>query len=268
MIGAAKKIIFSLLICFVVQGAFSDPLEQLITPSYIAQLRSNAGRLMKTYLRDPMPKFMPMSSELREMVNEAIYEVNPTVMLEIMYLNKKPDRFQTDSGTWSDEFKIGIFNEIIMSISSMSGMLYYSASRGTMRTFIENAYVIDGPNTKKRLPDPVFTTPPEVFSLYARQKDTTFGDNIYLYKYRTAESAYFFTQENATTLSVAFIPVIGKGNLKTVMAVFDCGEYILLYAVSMGKAVIVPGMWERISASFSNRVDAILVWFSNKVELL
>jgi hypothetical protein len=62
------------------------------------------------------------------------------------------------------------------------------------------------------------------------------------------------------------IPVINSGNLKTVMAVIDCGDSILLYAVSMVKALSVPGVKDRVSNSFSNRAQAVLNWFSGRLD--
>jgi hypothetical protein len=137
-----------------------------------------------------------------------------------------------------------------------------------MRTFYEYSYVVEGPNSRNRLNDPVFTAVPEAYTLYARQKDLTFGDNVYRFDYTAAREAVYFTQNNVTALTIALIPVINRGNLKTVMAVFDCGDSILIYAVSMAKALSVPGIGDRVSSSFSNRAEAVLNWFSGRLDLI
>jgi len=135
-----------------------------------------------------------------------------------------------------------------------------------MRIFYEYSSVMDF-ETKKLLPDPVFTQMPSVLTLFARQKDLTFGDNIYRYDYANDATAIFFTQENITALSYGVIPVIGKGNLRSVIAVIDCGDSILIYAVSMAKAASLPGLYDKISASFSNRAKAVIHWFSERISI-
>jgi len=101
--------------------------------------------------------------------------------------------------------------------------------------------------------------------LFARQKDLTFGDNVYRYDFLTFPNAVLFTQENVTPLNYGIVPVIGKGNLRSVMAVIDCGDIILIYAVSMAKAASMPGLSDKIGDSFSNRAQAILSWFSERL---
>jgi hypothetical protein len=188
-------------------------------------------------------------------------------MVESLYLYKKPEYAQTDSSGWDDTQKTGLFNQLL-AVSTLTGIQYYSASRGTMRTFFEYSNAVDGPDTKYPIPDPVYATPPAELTLYVRQTDLTFGDNIYRYDYKTAKNGIFFVQENLTDLTYLMIPVIGKGNLRSVMAVFDCGDTLLFYIVSMAKAVSVPGMGNRISNSFSNRAEAVMKWFTGRADLV
>jgi hypothetical protein len=73
-------------------------------------------------------------------------------------------------------------------------------------------------------------------------------------------------QENLTTMTYGIIPAIGKHNLRSMVAVFDAGEYLLLYVTSMAKAASVPGMSSRAGASFSNRAEAIVKWFYSRAD--
>ena len=182
--------------------------------------------------------------------------LNPGIMVEALCLYNKPLNFLLER----DE----VFNQLT-AVSTLTGIQYYSASRGTMRTFFEHSEVIDGPDTKRPLADPYFENPPAELTLYARQKDLTFGDNIYRYDYFNAQNGIFFMQENLTTMNYSFIPAIGKGNLKTIMAVYDCGDAFLIYTVSMVKAAVLPGMGERIKNSFSSRAEAVLKWFTGRI---
>jgi len=251
--------IFSSAVC-----VFSVPLENIVPPRHAAMLRDkNQGGLIDMHLNDTVPGLIPNHSGIRQSVAGLINTINPNILVEALYLYDKQANKKTDSAGWDEKQKINVFNQLI-AISTLTGIQYYSSSRGAMRTFYEYSSVID-PETKKLLPDPVFTQPPAALTLFARQKDLTFGDNIYRYDYVNSASAVFFTQENITSINYGIVPVIGKGNLRSVMAVIDCGDSILIYAASMAKAASVSGLSEKISASFSNRAKAVIHWFSERI---
>jgi len=243
---------------------FSIPLENLVSSSTAARLRSGSEPVFETQLRNPAPVLLPQDSELRRITTGIISSLEPNVLVEALYLYAKPASVASASEGWTAEQRTGVFNQL-MAVSSMTGLQYYSASRRAMRTFYEYSYLVDGPDSRNRIADPVFTSVPTTLTLYARQKDLTFGDNIYRYNFSAAQEAVYFTQDNVTALTIALIPVIGSGNLKTVMAVIDCGDSILIYAVSMAKALSVPGIGDRIGNSFSNRAQAVLNWFRGRL---
>jgi hypothetical protein len=60
--------------------------------------------------------------------------------------------------------------------------------------------------------------------------------------------------------------VVRKNNLRSVVAVLDAGDSLLVYVASMGKAASFPGMNERAGRSFSNRAAAILSWFTRRAD--
>jgi len=186
--------------------------------------------------------------------------LEPSLAVETLYLYKKPD--SAVAAAWTDAQRTALFNQMT-ALSTLTGIEYFSASRNTMRTFYEYSSVIDDPSSKKPLSDPVFEQPPAKYTLYARQKDLTFGDNIYRYEYTAAKDALFFIQENMTSLNYGIIPAVGKNKLKSVLAVIDCGDSLLIYAVSMAKTASIPGMTDRIGNSFRNRADAVYKWFAS-----
>jgi len=261
------KRIFALIYIFsTAVSAFSIPLENIITTDdTIAKvLKSDSNQLVSTQLSNPNPSLMPNQSDIRRSVMGIMNTLKPNILVETLYLYAKPARSKTDSAVWDEKQKITVFNQIT-AISTLAGIQYYSSSRGAMRTFYEYSSVIDDPTTKKSLSDPVFVKPPASLTIFARQKDLTFGDNIYRYDYLNTADVIIFTQENITSLNYGIIPIIGKGNLRSVMAVVDGGDWILVYAASMAKAASIPGFSDKISSSFSNRAQAVLRWFSDKL---
>jgi len=94
----------------------------------------------------------------------------------------------------------------------------------------------------------------------------SFGDNIYQYDFYTSPGALIFTQQNLTALTVGIIPAVSKNKLRSVVAVLDADDYLLVYAASMAKAASIPGMKDRIGVSFANRVEAVVHWFSDQAD--
>jgi hypothetical protein len=247
-----------LIFCAAAPVSYSVPLEELLDSGRAAKLRSSGVSITETQLKAPAPKLLPRYAPLQRFVSENYEALGPGLSVETLSLYTKP----APSSIWSNAQRANLFNRLT-ALSTLTGIQYYSASRGAMRTFYESSLVIDGPQSKKPLSDPVFASPPESLSLYARQKDLTFGDNVYRYDYRTTQDAFFFVQENVTALNAGIIPAVGKNKLRSVFAVIDCGDCFLIYAVSMAKAAAVPGMGDRIGNSFGNRAEAAIKWFAS-----
>jgi len=242
---------------------FSEVLEDLVEPANADQLRS--GELVTlTQLKNPVLKLLPKSAELRQFTADINAALSPTIAVETLYLYKKKSS-DLSADNWTEAQRTALFNHLL-SMSTLTGIEYYSASRGVMRTFYESSMVIDSPEKKKPLPDPVFSQPPATHTIYARQKDLTFGDNIYRYDFLTTDDALIFSQENLTAMVAGIIPAVGKNKLRSVFAVIDCGDSLLIYAASMAKAVSLPGMGDRIGNSFGNRAEAVLEWYIGKAD--
>jgi hypothetical protein len=239
-------------------SGFSDTLENLAGPERAVILRE--GQIIsEVQLKKPRPLLMPDHEAVRTLVGEIQRSLNPGIFVETLSLYKKPGGL-----SWTAEERRDLYNEAL-SISSLAGIQYFSATRNTMRIFYETSTVINSPTIKRPLPDPVFAEP-ENLVLYARQKDLTFGDNVYRYEYRAGNDSLIFTQENITAMSVGIITAVGKNRLRTVVAIIDTEDSLLIYVASMAKASTLPGMGERIGNSFTNRTTAILKWFTGKAD--
>ena len=245
-----------------VAGVSGLNLADLIEPEQISALIAGEKHIMLQF-NNPQPQLTPRHDVLKRHIETKFSNLDPSLMIEILYLYKKP-RIARRNG-WSIEEETELYNEAL-ALSSLVGIEYFSMRAGAMRTLLTASQVIDGPSTKRPLPDPVYLRPQAELTVYARQKDTTFGDNIYQYDYYSAPEALILAQENLTSLTIGFIPAVGKNRLRSIAAVLDAGDYLLVYGVSMVKSISVPGMKERIGNAFSNRVDAILEWFSGRAD--
>jgi hypothetical protein len=235
--------------------------EDLVGAERVAELL-RGGPITATQHQDPRFHLIPRDGFTEKLLREAAEVLEPSFLVESLFLYPKPQG--AAAGSWSGDERTALYNGSL-SISTLAGIQYFSTSRNALRTFYETSAVIDGPRGKP-LADPFFTQPPAELTLYVRQKDLTFGDNIYQYTYYAQPGALICLMENTTTMAAGIIPAVGKNKLRSVIALFDAGEHLLIYCASMARAASLPGMNQRVSASFSTRLEAILKWVCGRAD--
>ena len=253
-----KNLLIILLFGICIAPAFGSSLEGLVGVEQAAALRAAAEPITELQQKTISPRLLPRHEKLAALVGETLGGLDPNLFVETLYLYRKPS-----AAAWNDAEQIGLLNQLT-ALSTLAGIQYYSASRKTMRVFYESSCAIDSPDDKKPLPDPVFAALPDTLALYAQQKDLTFGDNIYRFVYYTNRDSIFFVQENLTAMTAGIIPAVGKNKFRSLLAVIDAGDCLLMYAAGMAKTASVPSMGDRIGASFTNRAKAILKWFEGR----
>ncbi|MCL2558137.1 MAG: hypothetical protein FWE09_06625 [Treponema sp.] len=232
-------------------------------PVRAGELRSpEAPVLGETQTRNPSLRLTPRHAQVEDFVAQAMSDLGPGVLSEALFLYRKP---HGRDEPWTPEEMTMLFNRTV-ALSTLAGIEYFSASRGAMRVLYETSSVIDAPGTRRALADPVFASPPASLSLYARQRDLTFGDNTYRFDYITGPDLILFSQENITAMSVGIIPAIGRNRFRMTLAVIDAGDSLLVYAAAMARVATLLGMGERVSDSFNNRLHAALGWFSGHAD--
>jgi hypothetical protein len=255
-----------LLLAFVFPGgggrAFALSLDDLVGPERAAALLSGE-RPQEIQLGEPRFRLLPRHDGTRRIVEDTRAELGPGIMVETLSLYKKPAGAEKPS--WSESEWAGLYNRIL-ALSTLTGLEYYSPSRKAMRTFYKNSTVVANPSTKTAVADPFFRFPQHKLTIFARQEDLTFGDNIYQYDYYSFQDALIFVQRNLTPLDYLIFTAVRENNLRVAVTVLDAGEHLLVYAVSLAKAISLPGMSGRISNSFSARAEAMLKWFEGQAD--
>ena len=253
-------------------------LALLLTPLFLAasegaliseELSEQLSRgevLSRAHFNKSPLELTPDDPYLKKTIAEITETLAPSLIIESLCIYQKPKdaRPFLSSGE-----KTRLFNGIV-SLSTLTGLRYYSASRKEMRLFYEQSVVIDAPGTKKAIDDPVFTAQnlPAHWTLYAKQKDLTFGENIYQFDFTIQERSILFVQTNLTAMYYGIIPVLGKNKLRSIVAVLDTKGAFLIYMVSMADAISFPGMKNRVGASFAARSEAVLGWFTRKADAI
>jgi len=264
-----NKLFLLFIAAVMLQPAFAASLEELTGVERAAALRVAVEPITEVQMKNPSLRLLPEHEELRLFANETLSGLEPTILVETLSLCQRPKSSPqaANPAGWSSDEQLGLFNQLV-ALSTLTGIQYYSASRKAMRTLYEYSSVIykKTRDSYYPLPDPVFTNLPNSLSLYARQKDLTFGNNDYNFEYRTGADIIYFSQVNLSSMSYGIIPVIGKENFRTVLAVIDAGDSLLIYAAATAKAASIPGMGDRVGASFTNRAKAILKWFDGRAD--
>jgi hypothetical protein len=242
-------------------SAGGAPVDSVVGPESAALLREK-GSVKAVSLRDGQPDLLP-DFGARDELKALLESLDPSVMVESLYLFKKPP--ETGKGKLSGGEMLVLFNAL-RSISTLTGIEYFSASRGRMRTFYEYSFAVDGEKGRERRADPVAASLPVESVLFAIQKDLTFGENRYRYDYRTGDGYIRFVQENLTPMNYGIVPILGKGRLRTIVVLVDAEDALILYCVSAAKAVLLPGIEGKVRNSFSNRADALFAWFEVQAE--
>jgi hypothetical protein len=237
-------------------------IDALLTPDGAAKLFSEE-LLTAAHFDDLTLLYAPRDARLGFAIEAIKSEIKPNILIESLCYYKKPE----GAGEWGAEDRTKLFNGIT-ALSTLAGLKYYSPSRRRVLTFYEASNIIDSPQNKTKLPDPLWTNKeiPENLTLYTEQKDLTFGNNIYKLDFIVEPDVILFYQRNATTLYYGIIPVLGKNKLCSLVALLDTEGAILIYMVSMADAVSFPGMKNRVASSFSSRSRAVLDWFSSKAD--
>lgn len=234
----------------------ADPLAERTPADRAAALIRGEELRRSSTGRDASVAWTP-AHPLAARVETALREEEPDVVVEALYLWKKPRSL-------APEPELAAIYNVLRAVGSLQGIEYWSASRQTMRLFYEESWRVVSPEDRTRVPDErVGAVPPsETFTVW--QKDLSFGGNLNRLDYRTAPDGVLLESVNLTRMYYKFVPVAAPGTLKVRVLVLNTDEGLLFWAVSSARAAVVPGVRGKLEDSFGNRAEAVFRWFSAK----
>jgi hypothetical protein len=147
----------------------------------------------------------------------------------------------------------------------MQGIQYYSQTRKQLRILFDKSYIIDYPSLN-RLQDPIIKNLQPIYSFYALQQNTTFGEVVYYYTIAQLPEFIVLKTENVNSIKYAMMSVVDKRKFKFFLFVIDKGEDIGIYcqySIDMIGNIVFP--LQKVSDSLYHRSDAIVLWFYNKL---
>ncbi len=206
------------------------------------------------------PKILPLAPGA-DRIRAAIEAEKPGILVETAFFLPRED----PSDQAQRRAELARVYGLLRSISSLEGIQYYSVTYKKMRTLYAESYRIDSPETKLRMADPPAPGPgniPAEETIYAFQKDLSFGGNVYSYVFRGLEGAVSADMTNLTRMSVGIVPMVAPQGLKTRILVIPASDGIIFYAESDSSSA---GIFQaRLEESFANRAAALFEWFKAK----
>jgi hypothetical protein len=221
------------------------------------------GEITRFFEADGIPRFLPLvPSDIRDAVLSEMNSLDSNIGVESIFFLKTPG-FQRNF-SHVNLYHLMIYNKL-RSISTLSGLEYFSASRGRMRTLFKEAYVIDDPGSQRMLPDPLVDRIPGKETLFIYQQDMTFGENTSEAVYRFSDPVISLSLKNLTVMRYLLVPFIQEKNMQTHLMVIPRGDYLLFYGYIGVKTIKLLGLEKKKNDSFYNRLKALFTWFKESL---
>jgi len=235
-------------------------LSSLLPASTYAELMKS-GSIVQTAPEGKGPVLLPAHASSAS-IRSALAGEKPNLIVEALYLYRRPRPSDPQA-------ELRSLYGTLLSISSLEGIQYWSASRQKMRTFYAESYRIDDPKAKRRLPDlaaPTTGPLPAAATCYAFQRDLTFGSNVYRYDYAVSPEAILLENTNMTSMTYLALPLMAPGGLKVRLLVIQTDEALLFYVASGANAPSLGIIRDKVEESITNRAVALYKWFEGKQE--
>jgi hypothetical protein len=220
--------------------------QTLLEQGTVSQLHSD--------LRETGRLELPLAPAFGIEVQEELASVEPTLGVEMLFLLDSP----------TDDTMVGLdLYRVLQSIGSMTGIEYYSSSRGERRELFSESYVIANPRDRTPLADPIASVVPQSATIYILQRDASFGRNVFMVTYTVADSSILLSMSNETRMYVrGIIPAVAPDRLRLALVVRLIGEgKLLLYGACAARSGALFGLEEQVQESFQNRLIALHDWF-------
>lgn len=198
-------------------------------------------------------------SPLKSISAQAVSSKNMNMGIEVLFLDKSIDMNEFTANR--EQTLLKMYNKL-GSMTSLKGLMYYSASRKKMRLLFEESYAIDSPEARNPIADPLFSVLPAYHSFSAYQKDKTFGANTYsVERYRSGDVLNLSLTNKSPMKYNGFIKVMDPENMRIELVIIPTKEGLLLYGMMGGKTMDAKIFQKKASKSFYNRVKALHSWF-------
>jgi hypothetical protein len=168
-------------------------------------------------------------------------------------------------GAFGDLSTVDLAN-MLLEMSTLEGLEYYSDSKGKMRTLFEQSYMVDDGIERNRIPDPIVAAASAGGDATVFQEDSVFGENVNEIHYEVGGATIHMVTTNLTTFSIGLVPIIRPERLQLHLLLHKADGYLIYYGNFGARALRVHLFENRIHRSFYNRLVALYGWFEAKLD--
>jgi hypothetical protein len=183
----------------------------------------------------------------------SLEESEPNISIQYLFLIPLDEQYSDQE----------IYNTLL-SVSTMTGIEYFSHSRQRYRIFYHEVYPVEELDRDTRTTDPLLSGNelPREKEVYIFQHDSSFGKYYSKLRYRYDGKSFILSMKNETSLRYKLIRVLKPGKLQIRIYIKPHSGNLLLYAHCSARAASLFGLDDRIEKSLSNRLRAIADWFT------
>jgi hypothetical protein len=148
-------------------------------------------------------------------------------------------------------------------VRGMADITYHSFTRKKWVPLFEEAARIDGPDSRKTLPDPArLPSIPDTETIYVKLKDTNLGNTIYRSELRRSAtgSALIYTITNHRASTLLFVPVIKREHFVSRICLEPVEEGVLVYCVACIRASDFVERMIDMPSALKKRLDVLIEW--------
>jgi len=236
-------------------------LKDIVNPKYYDELIKEGMVRIIHPVDDLSLQLLPETGFKKQCLENTIpkEQGNYPFVTESLYFMPKSEILKASNSTKSD-ITLEEISVIFRSISKMQGMQYYSENKKKPDTLYKEAWAVDGPVTRQKIPDQTAGSANGKV-LYAYQNDASFGKTVYeLHYYQDANSLYAVFN-NLDSMGIGPIQAVNPRNMKINVIAIDCGENLCLYLETDTDCKKFPGIAKTLENSLTSRMDAIKEWF-------
>ncbi|MDR3311937.1 MAG: hypothetical protein LBS64_02245 [Spirochaetaceae bacterium] len=193
---------------------------------------------------------LPLAAVEVRTVAESQRREGPDFITEGSYLAAK--------GTEDDQTALAA--RIVQSLSTMEGIRYFSHRRNREMVLYSRCCTVDGPETRRRIPDFYDTAPGN--SRHYLLEDSSFGECLYRAEYRETGSQVEMTAVNVSALKYGIFTGVSPEKMTLHLTVRDLGSDFLVHALIRAEIRWIPFAGDAVGDSISARLKALVAWFT------
>jgi hypothetical protein len=204
----------------------------------------------------PFWESMPFADQVRSSAEKS----ESSIASESLFLLDKPE-----AGSRA-ELDAKVF-KAFSSFSTMKGLLVYSESKKGMETFIFDSHRVDGIATARALPDPDSVSVPTHAEYFMYQKEEQFKDVYSRFTFDIKDDWDQVSLVNLTPMRYLFITLVPSERLHTTFIIVPLKDKLLVYGLTFAGTPKLFGLERSKQSSFSNRMKALVSWFSTNLAI-